>query len=140
MSADGTNAASIADQLKQLDAARLLVLQDAVYWPQILKGVLPIISGPRIELRRWGAAFLAESFATPMMTPETKQELAKDCLDTLILLVGEKECEILKSVAQCSASVYPIIFKLMYVASIPDLFTPRQSKEPQGSLLRGSMH
>ena len=95
----------VSDQVKQLDQARLLVLQDAVYWPQILRGILPIISGNLVELRRWGAAFLAETFSTPMLSAETKQELARECLDTLVLLVGMDECEILKSVAQCSASI-----------------------------------
>jgi len=106
---------SLNDQLKNLDQARLLVLKDPVYWPQIFRGILPVVAIPTIELRRWGSRFLAETFSSPVLNPEVKQELAKESLDTLLILVMEKDVEVAKNIAQCCASVYPFIFKLMYV-------------------------
>lgn len=107
---------SIEEQLSQLESARRLVLQDPAYWPQVFHGTLPIIAGPIIEVRRWGADFLAQTFSTPIVDAKVKQELALPCLDTLLRLAGESEAGILKSVVQCSASVYPIIFRHMYVS------------------------
>lgn len=121
---------SVEEQIQQLGAARALVLTDPIYWAQILHGILPIVSGPVVELRRWGADFLAETFSTPVVDINEKQSLAVTCLDTMVRLMDEKEAGILKSVVQCSASVYPLIFRYMYVlllrrfASRPTRSTP----------------
>jgi hypothetical protein len=112
------NRSPVDAQLQQLGEARTLVLKDPGYWPQVLQGTLPIITGPIVEVRRWGADFLAETFSTPLVDARAKQELALACLDTLLRLTNETETGILKSVAQCSASVYPIIFRHMYVSCL----------------------
>ncbi|KAI5309496.1 hypothetical protein KEM55_003118, partial [Ascosphaera atra] len=53
---------TVADQLAQLDTARNVVLGDAALYPQIVQGVLPIIgANAHLQLRRWGAEFLAET-------------------------------------------------------------------------------
>lgn len=72
-----------------------------------------------MELRRWGADFLAETFSTPVVDINEKQSLAVTCLDTMVRLMDEKEAGILKSVVQCSASVYPLVFRYMYVLLPP---------------------
>jgi hypothetical protein len=114
---------SVEEQLQQLGNARSLVLADPVYWPQVLHGILPIVSGPVVELRRWGAEFLAETFSTPVIEAGEKLNLAITCLDTMVRLMDEIETGILKSVVQCSASVYPLIFRYMYVHTA-HLFLP----------------
>jgi len=106
---------SVETQLQQLGEARNLVLKDPGYWPQVLHGTLPIITGPIIEVRRWGAEFLADTFSSPVVDARRKQELALACLDTLTRLFSENETGILKAVVRCSASIYPIIFRHMYV-------------------------
>ncbi|KAL7270748.1 hypothetical protein RUND412_006537 [Rhizina undulata] len=102
---------TVDEQLTQLNAARGLVLKDPIFWPRIIDGILPFVSGPYIELRRWGADFLAETFSTPVVDANEKQKLAPMCLDTLVMLADEIETGILKSVVQCSASIYPLIFR-----------------------------
>ncbi|TGZ80924.1 hypothetical protein EX30DRAFT_341248 [Ascodesmis nigricans] len=102
---------SVEAQLQQLGQARELVMSDPTYWPQVLQGTLPIITSPVIEFRRWGADFLAETFSSPVVTTDAKQSLALQCLDTLLRLVEEPDAGILKSVVQCCASVYPMIFR-----------------------------
>ncbi|KAI5817140.1 hypothetical protein BZA77DRAFT_43080 [Pyronema omphalodes] len=97
-------------QIAQLSSVRDLVLKDPSYWPQVVETVLSVITG-KIELRRWGADFLAETFSTPVVDPRAKGELALKCLDTILLLVQEKETNILKSIVQCAASIYPMVFK-----------------------------
>ncbi|KAK6532942.1 hypothetical protein TWF281_007112 [Arthrobotrys megalospora] len=100
-------------KLEHLNQAKKLVLQDPNFYPDILKGILPIIvaSDGAIELRRWGSEFLADTFSSPRITPQTKQELALTCLEHLLTLLNELETGILKNVIQCSSSIYPLIFR-----------------------------
>ncbi|KAF3909175.1 Symplekin [Orbilia brochopaga] len=104
---------AVKDKIAQLNQARSLVLQDSKFYPDILKGILPVIVAPSsvIELRRWGAEFLAETFSSPLITGQKKQELALTCLGPLMTLLSELETGILKNVIQCSSSIYPLIFR-----------------------------
>ncbi|EWC45969.1 hypothetical protein DRE_04762 [Drechslerella stenobrocha 248] len=104
---------AVKDKIAQLNQARSLVLQDSQFYPDILKGILPVIVAPSsvIELRRWGSEFLAETFSSPLLAAQKKQELALTCLGPLITLLGELETGILKNVIQCSSSIYPLIFR-----------------------------
>ena len=115
MAAPGT---SVTDQLAQLDAARNLVLGDAAFYPQIVQGILPIIGAKaRLELRRWGAEFLAETFASPALPTQQKEQLSVLVLQTLqeLLEIPREDAGVVKSVVQAAASTYPLVFKHMYV-------------------------
>ena len=121
MAADTTadtpsSAISVAEQLEQLNAARKLVLENAAYYDRIVKGVLPII-GPTapLELRRWGAEFLAESLATPVLTMRDKENITVAVLGTLrSLLDGAGEDTIvLKASVAAAASAYPVALRWM---------------------------
>jgi|SRR5436189_5115065 symplekin len=113
---------SLVEQMSQLDAARNLVLGDAAFYPQIVQGILPII-GPnaRLELRRWGAEFLAETFASPALGQQAKQKLSTQILQTLkeLLEMPGEDTVVVRSVIQTFASLYPLIFRQMYVYSPP---------------------
>lgn len=111
-------ALSVADQLTQLEAARQLVLADAVLYPQIVQGILPIVgANARVELRRWGAEFLAETFASPALAWQQKQRLSVVVLQTLkdLLDIPGEEGSVVKSVVQAAASIYGLVFRYMYV-------------------------
>lgn len=104
--------------ISQLNSARLLALRESPYYLQIVPGVLPLIGTSAVlELRRWGADFLAETFATPSLGTEDKTQLA---LKTLPLLKeyldkqGEDEW-VVKSTVQWASSCYPLIFRYTYV-------------------------
>jgi symplekin len=121
MAADSTTASSssstsVAEQLEQLNAARKLVLENSTYYDRIVKGVLPII-GPtaHVELRRWGAEFLAESLATPVLAMRDKENITIAVLDTLrSLLDGAAEDTIvLKASVAAAASAYPVALRWM---------------------------
>jgi symplekin len=106
------------DQVAQLNAARNLVLGDAAFYPQIVSGILPIVgANTRLELRRWGADFLAETFASPVLAISQKEQLAPNVLQTIreILELPEKDTAVLQSLVQTSASLYPLVFRHMYV-------------------------
>ncbi|KAI1977768.1 hypothetical protein LOZ53_004874 [Ophidiomyces ophidiicola] len=105
---------SLVEQMSQLDAARNLVLGDAALYPQIVHGIIPII-GPssRLELRRWGAEFLAETFASPAFPQSAKQKLSTEILQTIqeLLDIQNEDAAVVKSVVQVAASVYPLVFR-----------------------------
>ncbi|KAJ5120557.1 uncharacterized protein N7515_009945 [Penicillium bovifimosum] len=105
---------NVVDQLAQLNAARSLVLGDAAFYPQIVNGILPIVgASTRLELRRWGANFLAETFASPMLPAAQKEQLAPSVLQTIreILELPETDTPVLQSLVQTSASLYPLVFR-----------------------------
>lgn len=104
----------VTDQITKLEAARKLVLGDATYYPQIVQGIIPIIgANARLELRRWGADFLAEAFASPSLAMMHKQSLSLAVLDTLeaLLEIPGEDTAVLKGVVQASASIYPLVFR-----------------------------
>ncbi|CAG8409833.1 unnamed protein product [Penicillium salamii] len=104
----------VSDQIAQLNAARSLVLGDAAFYPQIVNGILPIVgASTRLQLRRWGANFLAETFSSPVLAAEQKEQLAPNVLQTIreIFELPETDTAVLQSLVQASASLYPIVFR-----------------------------
>ncbi|KAI1865442.1 hypothetical protein JX265_006411 [Neoarthrinium moseri] len=105
---------SVADQIRQLSDARKLVLRDVNYYGQVIQATLPIF-GPsaHVELRRWGAEFLAEAFASPAIQLGQKETLSLLVLDTLKNLVEDpnQDVLVLRSVIQTAASVYPLALR-----------------------------
>ena len=111
-------ALSVTDQLAQLDAARQIVLADSGLYPQIVQGILPIVgANARLEFRRWGAEFLAETFASPAFASQQKESSAVGILHTLkdLLEIPGEEAGVIKNVVQTAASIYGLVFRYMYV-------------------------
>ena len=121
-------AVSVADQLTQLDSARQIVLNDAALYPQIVQGILPIVgANARVELRRWGAEFLSETFASPTIGSQQKEHMSLIVLQTLRLLLEnpQEDADVIKSVVQAAASIYGFIFRYMYVYTPVHVETPK---------------
>lgn len=113
---------SVPDQLAQLEAARQIVLADAGLYPQIVQGILPIVgANARLELRRWGAEFLAETFASPTFALYQKENAAVGVLQILKDLLEKpgEDAAVVKSVVQTAASIYSLVFRYMYVQTSP---------------------
>ncbi|KAB8230194.1 RNA-processing protein PTA1 [Aspergillus alliaceus] len=107
-------AGNLVDQIAQLNAARNLVLGDSAFYPQIVNGILPIIgASSRLELRRWGAEFLAETFSSPALASAQKEQLAAPALQTLreTLELPEKDTVTLRHIVEAAASLYPLVFR-----------------------------
>jgi symplekin len=112
------SAAAPAEMIPQLEAARRLVLGDAHIYLQIVPGILPIIGpGAPLEVRRWGADFLAETFASPALGNAQKDELSAVILPNLrgLLEIPGEDAAVVKSVVQTVASVYSLVFRKWYV-------------------------
>lgn len=110
---------TVEQQITQLNDARKLVLSDATYYTQIIQGILPII-GPsaRVELRRWGSDFLAETFSSPTIPSSQKETLSLVVLDTLKDMIENphEDSAVVKSTVQTAASIYPLVVRWMYVS------------------------
>jgi symplekin len=115
----GTSA-SAQEMISQLEAARKLALGDASVYNQVLPGILPII-GPaaHVEVRRWGADFLAEAFAGPALPVTQKEQLSSDVVPTLRAMLENpaEDPAVVKSAVQAAASLYPLVFRRMYVGA-----------------------
>ncbi|KAK3336883.1 hypothetical protein B0T19DRAFT_53771 [Cercophora scortea] len=114
MAAAPVKTLSVSEQIQQLNAARKIVLENAAYYDRIVKGILPII-GPTspVELRRWGAEFLAESLSTPALTTRDKENLTVAILGTLRALVESPNEDplVLKASVMAAASAYPVVVR-----------------------------
>ncbi|KAL9100605.1 MAG: hypothetical protein Q9163_004042 [Psora crenata] len=113
-------ALSIPDQLTQLSAARQIVLADPKLYPQIVSGILRIVgANAHLELRRWGAEFLAETFGSPVIASSEKEQMGISALQTLkdLLELPGEDTDVVKGVVQASASIYALVFK--YIIANP---------------------
>ena len=113
--------ASAAEMIPQLEAARKLALGDPQVYNQVLPGILPIVGpGAHVEVRRWGAEFLAEAFASPSLPSSQKEQLSSDVLPTLWAMLDTpgEDPAVIKSAVQAAASLYPLVFRRVYVLDI----------------------
>lgn len=104
---------TISEQLRQ---AREVVLNNPANYPAIVPSILPIIGqSADIELRRWGAEFLAETFASPLLPADQKQQLSLLVLDKLreFLEQPAEDVSVVKAAVQAAASIYPLLFRYM---------------------------
>ena len=116
-------AATPAEMIPQLEAARKLALADPQVYNQVLPGILPIIgSTAHLDVRRWGAEFLAEAFSSPSLSNSQKEQLSSEVIPPLraMLEAPAQDMEVVKSVVQAAASLYPLVFRRVYV--IPVLY------------------
>jgi symplekin len=107
---------SVSDHIRQLNDARRLVLSDVKLYPSVIKGILPIIAPTsHLELRRWTADFLADTFATPALPSKDKESMQPFVLDTVqsILETPDEDAHVLRSMIQTAASIYPITLRWM---------------------------
>lgn len=122
-------AASAAQMITQLEAARKLALADSAVYKQILPGITPLIGpGALVDVRRWGAEFLAEGFASPALSSAQKEEIVSGQGNILGTLRGMLEGPaagmaqdpmVVKSAVQAATSLYPLVFRRVYVISLP---------------------
>ena len=112
-------AAEAAATITQLEAARQVVLTDATHYGAVIPGVLPIIgANALLDVRRWGADFLAESFASTALSLQAKESLGIQVLPLMheLLEPPSQDEAIVKSIIQAAASSYGPVFRHMYVA------------------------
>lgn len=115
---------SSSDPFSHLETARKLTLGDAAYYSQIVPAILPTLAyenNATVEVRRWGAEFLAETFASPALSEAQKEEL---CLVVLpfvrgVLELAKEDALVVKNTIQAVSSFYTLLFKSMYVMLLP---------------------
>lgn len=111
--------ASTEVTLGSLKSARDILLRDHTLYPQVVPGIIQVIApAAHLELRRWGSEFLAETFASQVVTRDEKQQMSMVVLDTLKGYLGRKESmgeeedrTVVKNAVQCAASLYEYVFR-----------------------------
>jgi symplekin len=101
-------------QMDILIQARNTALEKVEIYPQLMPQVLGMVTAtPKLELRRWAAAFIAEALASPTLDQQEKENMSLPLLDTLksFLELPDHDTPTLKSTIQACASVYPLIFR-----------------------------
>jgi symplekin len=119
--------ATNSSPLQGLAQARGLALENPALYTKILPGILPFIgSNSALDLRTWGAAFLAETFASPVLPQDDKQTLSLQVLPLLkeYLDAPDQDFAVVKTAVQASATIYPLIFRYMYVSTLSQLPKP----------------
>ncbi|SPO00910.1 related to PTA1 - pre-tRNA processing protein / PF I subunit [Cephalotrichum gorgonifer] len=107
---------SVSDHIRQLNDARRQVLGDVKLYQSVVRAILPILaptSTSHLELRRWTAEFLADTFATPALPSKEKESMQPFVLDTVqsILENPDEDVQVLRSMIQTAASIYPIALR-----------------------------
>lgn len=110
------------DMITQLEKVRQACLADAVQYISVVPGVVPVLQGAQaVIVRRWGADFMAEAFATPELRDHQKEQMLSDSVLALLRSMLDNPGEdvaVVKSTVQASASIYPHIFRKMYVVLV----------------------
>lgn len=99
--------------IAQLEQARKIVLADPSHYPDIVTGITNIIgSRSAVEAQRWGSSFLAETFASPVVSGTTKEKMSVEAITLLQdWLENQGDEAVLRSAIQMTASIYPYIFR-----------------------------
>jgi hypothetical protein len=112
-------------QMGQLSHARNLALADPAMYSKVLPVILPILhahNNPSPDVREWGAAFLAETFSSAVLSSEVKQVFSVQALPLLmeflqlppgVQTTPVEQTGMAKSAIQTAASVYPLVFRHM---------------------------
>lgn len=104
--------------LARLDTARHYALAEPSHYDRIVPGVLGIINSTTpIAQQRWGTGFLAETFASPVLPEQKKQDLIIKVLPTLqeYFETQVDDVVVIKNAVQAATSVYPLVFRYAYV-------------------------
>lgn len=112
-------AATGSAMLPQLEELRKACLGDSAQYVAVVPGIVPILqSAAALDVRRWGADFIAEAFATPTLPSHQKEQLITDTVMALLRAMLESPTEdiaVVRSAVQACASVYPYVFRRVYV-------------------------
>ena len=115
----------VSDMLPKLEQVRQACLADSSQYIQVVPGIVPILQGAQaVDVRRWGADFVAEAFATPAISIQQKEQLISDGVMALLrgmLETPNEDTAVVKSAVQASASIYPYVFRRVYVEQWPGI-------------------
>lgn len=118
-------AATGSAMLPQLEELRKACLSDSAQYVAVVPGIVPILqSAAAIDVRRWGADFLAEAFATPILPGHQKEQLISDTVMALLRAMLESPTEdmaVVRSAVQACSSIYPYVFRRVYVVNTTEL-------------------
>jgi symplekin len=123
MASDGASAGN--GQMAQLESVRQMALVDGNHYKSVLSQIMPIFRSqhnPSLDLKAWGADFIAEAYSSPAFPVEDKQEVSNAALPVLkeflelppgMQAAPVEQTGMIKSAIQAASSIYPHVFRYM---------------------------
>lgn len=81
--------------------------------PILLPSLISLLPKASTSLRTWIALVMDLAFCRPALSQDTKATLAIHAPEAILLLIKDKDQRLAKIAAQCFASMYPVLFRLV---------------------------
>lgn len=81
--------------------------------PILLPSLISLLPKASTSLRTWIAQVMDLAFCRPSLSQDTKATLASHAPDAILLLIKDRDPRLTKIAAQCFASMYPVLFRLV---------------------------
>ena len=81
--------------------------------PILLPSLISLLPKASTSLRTWIALVMDLAFCRPALSQDTKATLAVHAPEAILLLIKDKDSRLAKIAAQCFASMYPVLFRLV---------------------------
>lgn len=107
---------STGEIISQLNQAKELAFSNKNSFPQVLRHIFNFVNNPDVEIQRWCAAFIKESFNADetKLDHANKIELAIDSIDSLVALLKVRDIDVYSATIDSAIVVYKLVFR--YVA------------------------
>ncbi|GAC98080.1 cleavage/polyadenylation specificity factor [Pseudozyma hubeiensis SY62] len=81
--------------------------------PILLPSLISLLPKASTSLRTWIAQVMDLAFCRPALSQDTKATLAVHAPEAILLLIKDRDPRLAKIAAQCFASMYPVLFRLV---------------------------
>ncbi|KAJ9474503.1 Pre-tRNA-processing protein PTA1 [Pseudozyma hubeiensis] len=81
--------------------------------PILLPSLISLLPKASSSLRTWIAQVMDLAFCRPALSQDTKATLAVHAPEAILLLIKDRDPRLAKIAAQCFASMYPVLFRLV---------------------------
>ena len=114
----GLLSAALNSSDKQDEARHLSELYDLLKIqpgniPILLPSLISLLPKAGSSLRTWIAQVMDLAFCRPALSQDTKATLAVHAPEAILLLIKDRDPRLTKIAAQCFASMYPVLFRLV---------------------------
>ncbi len=107
------NSADKQDEARHLAELYHLLRVQPGNIPILLPSLISLLPKASTSLRTWIAQVMDLAFCRPALSQDTKSTLAVHAPEAILLLIKDRDPRLNKIAAQCFASMYPILFRLV---------------------------
>ncbi|EST09306.1 Symplekin C-terminal [Kalmanozyma brasiliensis GHG001] len=107
------NSSNKQDEARHLDELYHLLKVQPGNIPILLPSLISLLPKASTSLRTWIAQVMDLAFCRPALSQDTKATLAVHAPEAILLLIKDRDPRLAKIAAQCFASMYPVLFRLV---------------------------